>query len=38
MRREFIGVFLSFLVFGLVLWFFRPWFHGIVMSWEASSH
>ncbi|MPW38955.1 hypothetical protein GBV73_04465 [Thermococcus sp. 101 C5] len=36
MRREFIGVFLSFLVFGLVLWFFRPWFHGIVMSFYRN--
>ncbi|USS40174.1 hypothetical protein NF865_07515 [Thermococcus aggregans] len=36
MRKEKLMLFLSVLVFGGILWFFRPWFHGIIMGFYRN--
>jgi len=32
MKKEDLRLFLPFLVFALIIWFFRPWFHGIIIG------
>ncbi|WP_232054735.1 hypothetical protein [Thermococcus sp. 2319x1] len=36
MRKKELGLFLPVLIFIGILWFFRPWFHGIVMSFYRN--
>lgn len=36
MRKEELKLFLPVLVFIGILWFFRPWFHGIIMSFYRN--